>query len=101
MLFFFCKGLALLINLSNLVLSLNAQSGMQYWTTENGLSSDHIVQILQDQNGYIWIGTRYGLNRFDGYEFKSYYYEPNNLISLTTNRVVDMTQDSSGAIWLA
>jgi signal transduction histidine kinase/DNA-binding response OmpR family regulator/ligand-binding sensor domain-containing protein len=87
----------LLFNFANLV---NGQSSISYWNTENGLSNDWISQIIQDQDGYIWVATQYGLNRFDGYEFKAYQYTPNTANSLSANWLRSMTQDSSGLIWV-
>ena len=39
------------------------------YTTREGLSHNHIHDICQDSNGFIWISTEYGLNRFDGTSF--------------------------------
>ncbi|MEL7119251.1 MAG: ATP-binding protein [Bacteroidota bacterium] len=82
-------------------LKLNGQAGIQYWNTKDGLSNNTISEVLQDKSGYIWMATQYGLNRFDGYEFKQIRYRPNEKEGLTTNWVRSMTQDSSGNIWLA
>ncbi len=41
-------------------------------TVKNGLSNSYVNCLLQDRNGFIWIGTDDGLNRFDGYEIKVY-----------------------------
>jgi len=79
---------------------LNAQTAVQYWNTEDGLSNDWVSQVIQDEVGYIWIATQYGLNRFDGYEFKNYYYDPSDSESLSANWVRSMDQDSSGIFWL-
>lgn len=40
---------------------------------ERGLSNNHVVSVTQDKNGFIWIATDEGLNRFDGYSFKTYF----------------------------
>lgn len=80
--------------------SLSAQNAIQYWNTENGLSNDWVSAVVQDHEGYIWIATQYGLNRFDGYEFKHYQYEPNNPNSIGSNWIRSMVQDSSGTLWL-
>lgn len=82
-------------------ISINAQAGIQYWNTEDGLSNNTISQVLQDRNGYIWIATQYGLNRFDGYAFEQLRYRPNDREGLSANWVRSISQDSSGKIWLA
>lgn len=45
---------------------------------EQGLSNKQVKAILQGSNGYIWIATMDGLNRFDGYDFKYYRFEQND-----------------------
>ncbi|MEN0050535.1 MAG: two-component regulator propeller domain-containing protein [Bacteroidota bacterium] len=80
--------------------SIFAQSGLQHWTTQDGLSSNWVTQITQDDEGYIWVATQYGLNRFDGYEFKPYYYEPNTPNSLLANWTRSIQKDTDGTFWL-
>ncbi|MEM0992608.1 MAG: ATP-binding protein [Bacteroidota bacterium] len=77
-----------------------AQSGLQHWTTQDGLSSNWVTQIVQDDEGYIWIATQYGLNRFDGYEFTSYYHEPDNINSLSANWTRSIQKDEKATFWL-
>lgn len=76
------------------------QFKVQYWDTSRGLSNNWISDIVQDEQGYIWIATQYGLNRFDGYDFEFYQYEPNNIHSLSSNWVRKVEQDSLGQFWL-
>ncbi len=45
---------------------------VNHFGTNEGLSSSSVTSIAQDHNGFMWIGTRKGLNRFDGYHFKTY-----------------------------
>ena len=47
-------------------------------TTEEGLIDDVTITVLQDNNGFMWIGTRAGLVRFDGKNLKNYSYDPDN-----------------------
>ena len=54
-------------------------------TTADGLSEGYIYAIHQDKKGFIWIGTHGGLNRYDGYNFKLFQYEPFNAHSLGDN----------------
>jgi len=69
-------------------------------TTKHGLSQQHILCMLQDKDGFIWIGTYNGLNRFDGYEFKTFLSEENNPNSLSINVVFSMLEASDGRLWL-
>lgn len=45
------------------------------YTSKDGLSDNYVTAIQQDSFGFIWIGTENGLNRFDGYSFKNYYFD--------------------------
>ena len=51
-----------------MVQGVEAQTGKVY-TTDMGLSSSLINQIFQDQQGFVWVATEYGLNKFDGLRF--------------------------------
>jgi signal transduction histidine kinase/ligand-binding sensor domain-containing protein/DNA-binding response OmpR family regulator len=68
-------------------------------TSEDGLSNDSVTSILQDRNGYMWFGTIYGLNRFDGYNFEIYKHLPSP-DSLSDNWVKAIFQDRKGDIWI-
>ena len=51
-------------------------------STADGLSQTRVAQILQDDQGFLWFGTQYGLNRFDGYQFKVFAHDPEQPNSL-------------------
>ncbi len=71
------------------------------YTTSDGLSTNwNINAITQDKDGYIWIATSEGLNRFDGYEFKVFRYDPIDSFSLRTNNVTSLLIDSQNRFWL-
>ena len=70
-------------------------------TTEEGLSSNETIDIIQDDNGFIWIGTTNGLNKYDGYKFTVYKTKLNDSTSLPNNTIVSLAQDKKGYIWLA
>ncbi len=55
---------------------------------------------MQDKNGFMWLGTRDGLNRFDGYLFKSYKFDPKNKFSLGNNYIYNLAEDDDGIIWV-
>jgi signal transduction histidine kinase/ligand-binding sensor domain-containing protein len=60
---------------------------------KDGLSSNTIHCMLQDANGFLWVGTDEGLNRFDGRDFVQFFHDPNNLAhSLSGNSVRDIAE---------
>ena len=65
-----------------------------------GLSLNGITAIFQDKAGYMWFGTQYGLNRYDGMNIKNY-YAGNSFNELSDNIIVSILQDLSGNIWIA
>jgi sugar lactone lactonase YvrE len=69
-------------------------------TAEDGLSHGYVSSLLQDSRGYVWIGTIYGLNRYDGYRCKS--YTPNQLDAraLHTAIITAIAEDQNGMLWL-
>jgi len=66
------------------------------YSIEKGLSEAVVNEMMQDEEGWLWIATGYGLNRFDGFQFTNY-YEENGLLS---NKVHSLYQDSEDTIWI-
>lgn len=69
-------------------------------TIEDGLTQGMIHDIIQDSLGFIWIATKDGLNRFDGYDFKLYSHLPADSFSLSGHVVNALAEDSFGRIWV-
>ena len=70
----------------------------EQFSTENGLSSNQISCIVQDEKGYLWIGTvSGGLNRFDGYNFHVYESESSGLIHPT---ITSLFIDTENKLWV-
>jgi signal transduction histidine kinase/ligand-binding sensor domain-containing protein len=67
----------------------------------SGLSQNHIMSILQDSRGFMWFGTRDGLNKYDGYKFTIYKNDPENNSSISNNFISGIAEDSKGNIWIA
>jgi ligand-binding sensor domain-containing protein len=65
-----------------------------------GLSQGMVYDILQDKEGFIWVGTKDGLNRYDGYTFKIFTNDPTNNRSLSSNSINKLFEDSKGRIWV-
>jgi signal transduction histidine kinase/ligand-binding sensor domain-containing protein/DNA-binding response OmpR family regulator len=73
----------------------------EHFSTGDGLSQINVNCILQDSRGFMWIGTRNGLNRYDGYKFIVYRYDSKDEHSLSNNMVNDLVEDADGNIWVA
>ena len=67
---------------------------------ENGLSQSSVKCVLVDERGVMWIGTRFGLNRFDREKITVYQEERENLHSLPYNDIVFLEEDAEGNIWV-
>lgn len=87
------------------LLLLSAKSNAQqpafhHLTVENGLSQNAVLAIGQDNQGFIWIGTSNGLNRYDGYRFKVYQSRANDSTTLTSNNTLSILSDSKKNLWI-
>lgn len=83
--------------LAGIVHTLEAQIlPFRTYSIENGLSESVVNELIQDQEGYMWIGTSYGLNRFDGINFKNYYNED----GLLDNDISALYEDNNGQLWI-
>ena len=69
-------------------------------STEQGLGTPYVIKVLQDKQGFIWVGTQLGLYRYDGYEFKKYHHDPDDATSLAHNYVNTLFVDSAGGLWV-
>jgi ligand-binding sensor domain-containing protein/HPt (histidine-containing phosphotransfer) domain-containing protein len=72
----------------------------EHISTEQGLSEGSIYAILQDDKGFLWFGTKDGLNKYDGYNFVYYKSNPSDSTSLSDNHVYSIIQDSRGIMWI-
>ncbi|MBP6671574.1 MAG: hypothetical protein KA247_00410 [Bacteroidetes bacterium] len=80
---------------------LSAQpTGLKHITINDGLSQNYIFSILQDPKGFLWFGTKDGLNRYDGYTFKIYRKDNADPLSLTDNTVTALHQTGGDTLWI-
>ncbi len=83
------------------LLKLTAQDlRFNHITTDDGLSSGNVRTIVQDYEGFIWIGTEDGLHRYDGYEMKIYNLDENDSTSLSSNFILCLFEDSYKNLWV-
>ncbi len=70
-----------------------------YLTLADGLSQSSVNCLLQDKQGFIWLGTQDGLNRYDGYSFSVFKNESSDSTSISDNYIHALAQDNFGNIW--
>ncbi len=70
-------------------------------SVENGLSQNSVLKIGQDVDGFLWFGTRNGLNRYDGNECVVYRHMPDDTASLSNNYITGIAPDRKGNLWIA
>lgn len=83
-------------------LPVEEASGLRFHrlSTADGLSQTRVAQIVQDDLGFMWFGTQYGLNRYDGYSFKLFVHEPGNENSAAGTFVFSLFKDRDGMLWI-
>ncbi|MDH4311924.1 MAG: hypothetical protein OEW57_09840, partial [Gammaproteobacteria bacterium] len=70
-------------------------------TMEDGLSQASVNDVLQDSQGFMWLATENGLNRYDGGEVRRYYRERNKADGLASDFIWAIDEDRAGNLWLA
>ena len=73
----------------------------QHVGIREGLSHSNVISILRDSRGFMWFGTRDGLNRYDGYTFRIYKNNPLDTASISNNTIISLVEDNKGFIWIA
>ncbi len=68
--------------------------------TRDGLSNSQLLCILRDSKGMMWFGTPYGLNRYDGYRFKTFYSYAKDTTTMRNNYVDEIFEAYDGKLWL-
>lgn len=87
--------------LVSLALNLKGQDiKFRHLSTSDGLSHVSVLTLYMDENHHIWIGTREGLNRYDGLNIESYKLQENNPRSLFSNNIQKITGDKQGKLYI-
>jgi len=95
------KTLILLLLLWSCQLHTQTVPNCQLLTTADGLSQGMVFDILQSTDGFIWIATKDGLNRYDGSRFKVFSPDPFDPFAIANSEVHSLFEDSRGWIWVA
>ncbi len=69
-------------------------------TSRDGLSSNSVACVAEDKQGFIWIGTDNGLNRYEGYRMKHYFHDDADSTSLIFNNIQSIHCDQKGRLWV-
>jgi len=97
-----CSYLSWILFIVFVQLHAYAQKEVQFsnLTLENGLSQNSVLAICQDNQQFLWFGTKHGLNRYDGYQFKIYRNIPSVPGSLSSSSIQYNYIDSRGDLWI-
>ena len=79
---------------------LSQKINFRHLTTNEGLVSGNAVAILEDYQGFFWFGTEDGLQRYDGYSFKTYQYSEQDSFSPSSNFAHLLYEDSKKNLWI-
>ena len=95
------KVLCMILTLLHLnTVDCSAQYYFKHYQTNDGLSHNSVRSIIQDKKGFIWVGTRSGLSRFDGYTFKPYKNKNDKFGYIGNDIITSIVEDKSGLLWV-
>jgi signal transduction histidine kinase/ligand-binding sensor domain-containing protein len=72
----------------------------KHYQVENGLSNNSVFANVQDHHGFMWFGTKDGLNRFDGYSFRTFRHDPAHPGSLGNDKIHALLSDKTAGLWV-
>lgn len=95
---------ALFLLLFNVITSLiyaeQKNISVEEFTQKQGLPQGYVTGIVQDKSGFLWISTKLGLSRYDGYTFVNYQHNPKDSNSISSNFIRSMYIDSKNYLWI-
>ncbi len=92
----------IIITVIHLTLVLPQTSDLKFEqiSLEQGLSQSTVMAIVQDNQGFIWMGTQAGLNRYDGYSIKIFKHDQSDTNSISDNAIWSLLVDKDGNLWI-
>lgn len=83
---------------SQTIVQTNSPFVVDVWGTEEGLPGGSVLSVIQSHDGYLWVGTLYGLARFDGLRFTP--FSEADTPGLVSGRIVNLFEDSRSNLWV-
>lgn len=99
-LFLFCFFYAILFYVPMSTYSMINDIRFRHITIEDGLSQNSAFTIVQDELGFMWIGTETGLNRYDGYTFKIFTSNKDDPATISNSYILSICKSLSGELWI-
>jgi len=96
----FSLSVLIIILFSSTIIAQKKPVKFNRFSTSDGLSQNRVSAIAQDQDGFIWIGTEDGINKFDGYNFEIFKRNPDDSLSLNDNMGLAMHVAKNGTLWI-
>jgi signal transduction histidine kinase/ligand-binding sensor domain-containing protein/DNA-binding response OmpR family regulator len=78
----------------------NQSIKFKHYSLSEGLSQSSVLCIIQDSKGFLWFGTRDGLNKYDGQTFKTYRYNSKDSTSISNSSIKSLFEDKKGNLWI-
>ena len=97
-----CVSLFLLVAIQHRYFYIYSQSQhpLIEYTTENGLSLNSVNDLLFDKQGFLWVTTADGLQRFDGYKFQTFKHDASDKKSIAETSTAEIYEDANGNLWI-
>jgi len=73
---------------------------VKHFTIEDGMSQTSVQCLMQDQKGFLWIGTQDGLNKYNGYSFLRFKNDPSDTTTISNNYIRCIYEDNENNIWV-
>ncbi|MFT3935433.1 MAG: two-component regulator propeller domain-containing protein [Chitinophagaceae bacterium] len=90
----------LLLRITTGAFSQTAQFQFNRIDIRQGLSNNQVKGVLKDSRGFLWFATMSGLNKYDGYQFKVFRYNPSDSVSLSDDFIVRIFEGPGQKIWI-
>src|SRR3712207_1551293 len=89
-----------LLGIARYSLAQTEKLRFEHLTIEQGISHNYVMGVMQDRKGYLWFGTGNGLDKYDGYQFTNYKFDPRDSTTIPKNQVFLIWEAQDGMIWI-